>query len=78
MGGMTLTLYTLHVVLLAGPLPGSMTQAYLWHVVVVATGALLWRRFVGQGPLEWLTQKVSRGVSVALVPMPAAVAPRGA
>jgi uncharacterized membrane protein YeiB len=55
-----------------------MTQAYLWHVIVVATGALLWRRFVGQGPLEWLTQKVSRGVSVALVPMPAAVAPRGA
>jgi uncharacterized membrane protein len=76
MGGMTLSLYTLHVVLLAGPLPRTVPLAYVWHVVVVATVAVLWRHVVGQGPLEWVTQRTSRAVSNVLVPMPAAVRPR--
>jgi uncharacterized membrane protein len=78
MGGMTLTLYTLHVLLLSGPLPATVPLAYLWHVLVVAALAVLWRRFVGQGPLEWLTQQVSRAMSTAVVPVPAPVASDGA
>jgi uncharacterized membrane protein len=74
-GGMTLTLYTLHVLLLAGPLPGSVPLSYLWHVLVLATLAVLWRRFVGQGPLEWLTQRASTRLAAALVPAPATAAP---
>jgi uncharacterized membrane protein YeiB len=67
-GGMPLTLYTLHVVLLAGPLPRALPGAYLWHVLVVVAVAVPWRRLVGQGPLELLTQRVSWGVSSLLVP----------
>lgn len=77
MGGMTLTLYTLHVLLLSGPLPGSVPLSYLWHVLVLATLAVLWRRFVGQGPLEWLTQRASTQVAAALVPAPPAPAREG-
>lgn len=75
-GGMPLTLYTLHVVLLAGPLPRTVPGAYLWHVLVAVGVAVPWRRLVGQGPLELLTQRVSRGVSGLLVPRaPEATAP---
>jgi uncharacterized membrane protein len=67
-GGMTLTLYTLHVLLLAGPLPGGSTLAWGAHVLVAVVVALPWRRFVGQGPLEWVTQKVAGSVSRAALP----------
>jgi hypothetical protein len=67
-GGMTLTLYTLHVVLLAGPLPGGSTLAWGAHVLVAVAIALPWRRWVGQGPLEWVTQKVAGTLSRAAVP----------
>jgi hypothetical protein len=67
-GGMTLTLYTLHVVLLAGPLPGGSTLAWGAHVLVAVAIALPWRRWVGQGPLEWVTQKVAGTLSRAALP----------
>ena len=67
-GGMPLTLYTLHVVLVAGPLPRTLPGAYLWHVLVAVGVAVPWRRLVGQGPLEFLTQRVSQGVSRLVVP----------
>jgi uncharacterized membrane protein len=67
-GGMTLTLYTLHVLLLAGPLPGGSGLAWVAHVLVAVAVALPWRRFVGQGPLEWVTQKVAGALSRAAVP----------
>lgn len=67
-GGMTLTLYSLHIVLLDTLLPREMPLAYWWHVVVVVGVALVWRLLLGQGPLERLTQLVSRTVSRVLVP----------
>lgn len=67
-GGMTLSLYTLHVVLLDGWLPRTMEHAYAWHVLVVTIVAVAWRRLVGQGPLEYLTQQASRGVARLIVP----------
>lgn len=69
-GGMTLSLYSLHVVLLEDVLPRTMANAYLWHVLTLTVAAVLWRRFIGQGPLEFLTQAAARGVSSLLVPVP--------
>jgi hypothetical protein len=69
-GGMTLSLYSLHVVLLEDWLARTMEHAYWWHVLVVTVAAVLWRRYIGQGPLEFLTQKAARSVSTLLVPLP--------
>lgn len=64
-GSMTLTLYTLHLILveLLGDLPDL---AHLLAQVVLLTGfALLWNRFANRGPLEgalsWLTKTVVPG-----------------
>jgi uncharacterized membrane protein len=52
-GGMTLTLYSTHVLLLgSGWLPPDPTTSYLVQVVLFLAGATLWRTFVGRGPLE--------------------------
>lgn len=51
-GGMTFTLYTLHVVLLSGPLAGHELSTYLMHVAIVFAIAVPWRAFIGRGPLE--------------------------
>ncbi len=67
-GGMPLSLYTLHVLLLSGPLPGGSGGAYVAHVLVAVAVAVPWRRFVGQGPMEYVTQGVARAVSGAVVP----------
>ena len=74
-GGMSLTVYTVHVLLLDGVLPRTMEHAYLWHVLVLTTGALVWRRLVGQGPLEWVTQKVARAVARLVVGTPSSTPP---
>ncbi|MDD7916715.1 heparan-alpha-glucosaminide N-acetyltransferase domain-containing protein [Actinomycetospora callitridis] len=52
-GSMTLTFYTLHVVVagLAGEAAAPWTL-YLVQVVVALAVGLLWQRFVGRGPLE--------------------------
>jgi len=68
LGGMSLTAYSLHIVLLDGVLPRTMDNAVLVHVLVLTASAVLWRRLVGQGPLEWTTQKVSRSVASLVVP----------
>jgi uncharacterized membrane protein len=68
LGGMSLTVYSLHIVLLDGVLPRTMDDAVLWHVIVLSSGAVLWRWLVGQGPLEWVSQKVSRSVARIVVP----------
>ncbi len=67
-GSMTLTLYSLHIVLLDTLLPRTMPMAYGWHVVAVVVFALVWRGLLGQGPLERLTQLISRTVSRVIVP----------
>ncbi|PZF84032.1 heparan-alpha-glucosaminide N-acetyltransferase domain-containing protein [Jiangella anatolica] len=51
-GGMTFTLYTLHVVLLSGPVQGHDLSTYLIHVAIMFAIALPWRAFIGRGPLE--------------------------
>ena len=67
-GGMTLTLYSLHIVLLDTLLPRTMPMAYGWHVAVVVVFATVWRGLLGQGPLERLTQLIARAVAGVLVP----------
>jgi hypothetical protein len=54
--------------MLDGVLPVTMEHALLWHVVVLTGAAMVWRRLVGQGPLEWVTQTVSRSLARLVVP----------
>lgn len=64
-GSMTLTLYTVHLLLLITPLaelPGGV--GYLVHVVLLVGLAFLWRRVARRGPLEglvwWVASQVGR------------------
>lgn len=55
-GTMTLTLYTLHVVALAEEIGSDRGPAlFAWHVAAALVIGTLWRRFLGQGPLERAT-----------------------
>ncbi len=58
-GGMTLTLYSLHVLLLSDGLPRSTSNAFLWHVLIALLVAVPWRTFVGRGPLESLAHRAA-------------------
>jgi uncharacterized membrane protein len=58
-GSMTLSLYTLHVVLLSTLLPRDLPYALWWHVVVALGVGLVWRTFVGRGPLEAVAARAS-------------------
>ncbi|WP_425310091.1 hypothetical protein AADG42_15575 [Ammonicoccus fulvus] len=52
-GSLPLTLYALHLLLLAAPwLPETGWPAFGLHVVVLAVFALVWRHFFPRGPLE--------------------------
>lgn len=52
-GSMTLSLYSVHVLLLAsGALPADRETSYGVQVVAALVVAWLWRRFLGRGPLE--------------------------
>lgn len=64
-GSMTLTLYTLHVVLLGTALPRATPDALLWHVVIAFAIAVPWRTFVGRGPLESVATSASRSARTA-------------
>ncbi|HEX6337177.1 MAG TPA: heparan-alpha-glucosaminide N-acetyltransferase domain-containing protein [Jiangellaceae bacterium] len=66
-GGMTLTLYTLHVVLLSSAVPRSTGDAFLWHVVIALVVAVPWRAFVGRGPLEAVANRVSTNARQAVM-----------
>jgi uncharacterized membrane protein YeiB len=67
-GAMTLTLYTVHV-LWTWRLEVAATDSgvpreggyggWLLQVVVLCVMAMLWQRFVGRGPLEWVVRFVS-------------------
>jgi uncharacterized membrane protein len=60
-GSMTLTLYTVHVVLLSSSLlPAEPTTSYAIQVAAALAVALLWRRWVGRGPLEAVIARASR------------------
>lgn len=69
-GSMTLTLYCVHVLWtwrihvawIADPSSDSFPVGYRdWvvQVVVLCAFAMIWRRFIGRGPLEWLIRLVS-------------------
>jgi hypothetical protein len=58
-GSMTLSLYTLHVVLVSTLLPRDLPYALRWHVVVALGVGLVWRTFVGRGPLEAVAAQAS-------------------
>jgi hypothetical protein len=69
-GSMTLSLYTVHVLLLASDaLPADRETSYAVQVVAALAVAWLWRRFLGRGPLE-------RVVAVLATPARTAVARR--
>jgi len=54
-GGMTLTLYSAHVVLLTSPpLSANVLVSFLLHVALALAFAIAWRRRRGRGPLEGL------------------------
>ena len=59
-GSMPLSLYTAHVVVLGTTEPGDPKTYYLVQVVVGLVVALLWRRYVGRGPLEKVLALVTR------------------
>lgn len=66
-GGMTLTLYTFHVLLLSSAVPRSTGDAFLWHVVIALVVAVPWRAFVGRGPLETVANRVSTNAREAVM-----------
>lgn len=60
-GGMTLTLYSAHVVVLGlGWGPAQPAPLLVTHVLVALTLATLWRSLVGKGPAERLTSAADR------------------
>jgi uncharacterized membrane protein len=65
-GSMTFTLYTLHVLLLAGPVPRETNQVLLIHVLIAFAFAVPWRAFIGRGPLESLTASLSSAARAAV------------
>ena len=59
-GGMTLSLYTSHVLALAaGWGPADRLALLVWHSVAAIAIGLLWRTFVGRGPLETLAASLA-------------------
>jgi uncharacterized membrane protein len=75
-GTMTLTLYSLHVLVLAtewGRVQGF--GYYLAHVVIALVSATLWLHWFRRGPLEAGVHRVSRSVARGLVPFDPATSP---
>lgn len=70
-GSMTLTLYTLHVVLLATVLPRTVPDAFLWHLLIAVAVAVPWRGLVGRGPLEAIAAFASRSAAGLVTDRPA-------
>ncbi|RLZ02586.1 hypothetical protein CWC38_10350 [Kocuria tytonicola] len=68
MGSMTLTLYVAHLVFLA--FVWTETTPWFWFLVQIAVAALFavaWQQALGNGPLERLVTKVSKGAAAAAV-----------
>ena len=76
-GSMTLTLYSLHVLVLTNGSPflvADRLQLWLAHVVVALLAASVWRSTVGRGPLEalaaWLDRSARRAAGGRRTPTP--------
>jgi uncharacterized membrane protein len=66
-GSMTLTLYSLHLLLLSSPVvPGGMSGFLIQTAVVVAFG-LLWSRYHDRGPLEDIVARLTSAVRRAVL-----------
>lgn len=61
MGAMTLTVYSAHLLALAAEVHYDQPLWFVIHVAVAMAFALLWRRAMGQGPLERLVAGLVRG-----------------
>jgi uncharacterized membrane protein len=67
-GGMTLSLYTAHVVVLSlGWGPDDRVALWLWHAVIALIVGFVWRATIGRGPLENLTANVSGAIKDAVL-----------
>jgi hypothetical protein len=76
-GGMTLSLYTSHVLALAaGWGPEDRLALLIWHVIAALAIGLFWRTFVGRGPLETLAASLAGAFKSAVADSRAT--PRGA
>jgi hypothetical protein len=59
-GGMTLSLYTAHVMGMATEIGFDNRPAlYVWHAVTALLVGAIWRYWVGRGPLETLSANIS-------------------
>jgi uncharacterized membrane protein YeiB len=68
-GSMTLTLYTLHVLSLAGLVPTESTREWYWAQVVIAlVVAPLWLMRFRRGPIEELVHDISTTAGLKAVP----------
>jgi uncharacterized membrane protein len=68
-GAMTLTLYSIHVVVLSFDVGNLGSRSYyLTHVVVALTAASVWLWFFTKGPLEALVHEIATGVGKIAVP----------
>jgi uncharacterized membrane protein len=66
-GAMTLTLYTLHVVLRTPPfLPDDNAPTFLWHVGIVLAVGAVFRLMAWRGPLESVATYLARPLTVQL------------
>jgi uncharacterized membrane protein YeiB len=62
-GSMTLTLYSLHLLMLSSPFdPENDLTAFLIQVLVVVTFALVWSRYHTRGPLEAVVARATGAV----------------
>ena len=74
-GSMTLTLYTLHVLSLAGLVPRESTEQWYWMQVLIAlVVAPLWLMRFRRGPVEEIVHDVSTTAGLAAVPREVAAA----
>ena len=59
-GSMPLSLYAAHVTVLGTTDSGDPLRYYLLQVVAALVLALVWRRLIGRGPLEWAVAAATR------------------
>ncbi|MGX5357848.1 heparan-alpha-glucosaminide N-acetyltransferase domain-containing protein [Kocuria sp. KH4] len=72
-GSMTFTLYTLHLLFLATGVYDLAPGFWFWmQLAVFGLLAVAWQRAVGQGPLEKLVARVSKGITRRVVARTAA------
>lgn len=67
-GGMTLTLYTVHVLALtAGWGLSDRLALLIWHSVLALIIGLIWRGLIGRGPLETFTANIAGAIRAAVL-----------